>query len=172
MANQVPIPAQDPIARTPREKFRQRNERDPQDGLVTDPWRDYFTQMGLGQSQSSSRVGQPVQLSTQSASIGATDFSGGTLAGGLYRINYYVRVTQAASVSSSITVSFDWSDGGVAITYPGTAEAGNTTATYHSDTFPIHVDSLSPIRYSTTYASVGGTPMQYQLFCVLEAMPL
>ena len=40
---------------------------------------------------------------------------------------------------------------------------GNTTATVGSLTILVRVDEATAITYGTTYASVGGTTMQYEL---------
>jgi hypothetical protein len=109
-----------------------------------------------------------VSLTNQSASIGATDFSGGGLSAGLYRLTYYTRITQAATTSSSLTVTLDWQDGGVAPSISGAAITGNTTTTIQSNTVLVRIDGSSPVRYSTTYSSVGATPMKHSLYITLE----
>jgi hypothetical protein len=169
-SNPVPIPISDPIARPPRKEYVEKRQKDPQEGMVTQPWIDFFTDQEQLTGQAPSRVAS-ANLTTQSASIGATDLTGGSISAGLYRITYYMEITQAAGVSSSITVSFDWSSGGVAKTFPGTAETGNTTTTYQSGIFMIRSDNLSPVRYSTTYVSVGAPVMEYSLDVLLEVLP-
>jgi hypothetical protein len=62
----------------------------------------------------------------------------------------------------------DWPDGGVSCTHTGAAITGNTTATYQEDVITMDVDSSGPIRYSTTYASVGAPTMQYKLVVSCE----
>lgn len=166
--NPVPMPLQDAIA-SPRNPRTQPGKSDPNEGKITDAWLRYFQDQGQAVNESATRAGL-VELSTQSASIGATDMTGGTAASGLYRINVMARITTAATVSSSLTLSFAWTDHAVAQTYSGSAITGNTTTTWQSNMFMIYSDSVSPITYATTYASVGATAMQYQLYVVLEAL--
>lgn len=163
--NDAPIPLSDPIARPKREQFGKR--KDPQEGLITEPWVSYLSQQSLVISQSMTRINS-VSLTNQSASIGATDMSGGVISAGLYEIKYYARITQAATTSSSLTITFDWTDGAVSPSVSGTAITGNTTSTVQSGSYLIRVDNLSPVRYSTTYGSVGATPMKHSLYITLS----
>lgn len=171
MTNIVPIPIQDAISQPTREEFVKRGQRDPKEGLVTQPWVDYFTSQGQLTGDAPARI-KTVQLTTQSAAIGATDFSGATLSSGLYRVSYYARITTPDGVSSSLTVTFDWTDGGATPSFSGAAITGNTVTSYQSETKLIHIDSLSPIRYSTAYASNTPGAMKYMLSFALESMPL
>jgi hypothetical protein len=165
--NPVPIPLSDPIARPPRKEYVERKQRDPQEGQITQPWVDYFTDQGQTQTLAPTRQAT-VELTGQSASIGATDLTGGTFSAGLYRVTYYARVTQAATTSSSLTVTLDWNEGGVTPSFSGAAMTGNTTTTVQSETQLVEIANLSAIRYSTTYASVGFTVMLYKLSVVVE----
>jgi hypothetical protein len=163
--NNVPIPLGDPIARRKRAQFGDRE--DPNEGILTDPWARWFDQLNLLLESTPSRI-KTFQITNQGASIPPTDLSGGTLSGGLYRVSYYARITQAASTSSTLTVTIDWIDGGITPSYSGAAITGNTVFTNQSGTLLIKVDDLSPIRGSTTYGSVGGTPMLYAISVTLE----
>ena len=151
--NNVPIPHYDPVVKPDR--------------FLTEAWERWFDQLQIIMEAAAARVGS-VGLAAQSATIAATDLSDGTLDAGLYRVSYYARITQAATVSSSLTVAFDWTDGGASLSFTGAAITGNTTTTYQSESQLIHVDALSPVRYSTTYATVGATAMQYALYFTLE----
>lgn len=163
--NNVPIPLQDPIARPKRPQFGK--GVDPLEGLLTEAWVSWFDQLNLTLESAPSRI-KSVALTTQAASISATDLSGGVLSPGLYRLTYYTRITRAATTSSGLIVTLDWVDGGVACAFSGADLTGNTTATNQSGTILVHIDDLSPVRYSTTYASVGATSMQYSLDITLE----
>jgi hypothetical protein len=111
-----------------------------------------------------------VELTSQSASIAATAIPVGSLSSGLYRVSYYTRVTTAATTSSSLTFSLSFTDDAITVALAGTAMTGNTTSTAQSGTYLLQMDANSPITYSTTYASVGATSMQYKLSVVLEAV--
>lgn len=167
--NTVPIPISDPIASPARKEFIERKQRDPLEGKVTQPWVDYFTQQGDAQSTSPSRIAQ-IPLYHLDLSVSPTEMAGVGVTGGAYRINYYARIMRPGAVSSSLIVTFDWTDLGVACSFSGAAMTGNTVTTLQSETLLVEVDNLSPIRYSTTYASVGVPSMEYKLMIVLEAI--
>jgi hypothetical protein len=155
----APIPLQDPIARPGPGRFA---------GLLPDVWIDWFTVLTSTVNQAPNRL-SAVELTSQGASIGATDFSGGgVLNAGLYRVTYYARITRAAGTSSSLTVTLSWTDGGASCSFAGAAITGNTTTTIQSETKMIRIDSASPVRYATTYASVGMPTMLYSLDVTLE----
>ena len=104
-----------------------------------------------------------VQASTQAASISATNFAILSVSPGVYRLSMGARISQAATTSSSLIVTFGWVSGGVACTTSSTAMTGNTTATVGSLTVLVRVDEATAITYATTHVSVGGTTMQYSL---------
>lgn len=108
------------------------------------------------------------ELTAQDAAITATAVATPTLAAGLYRVAYAVRVTQAATTSSTVTVTVEWTDGGIAMSQSGAAVTGNTTATQQNGTLLVRIDAGTTIRYSTAYSSVGATSMQYALDVVAE----
>lgn len=111
-----------------------------------------------------------VALTGQSASIGTTPIPLPSLATGLYRLTYYARITTADAVSSSLTVTLTWTDGGVSPSFSGAAMTGNTTTTAQSGSAMVQIDAASPISYSTTYASNTPAAMQYRLTILVEAV--
>lgn len=163
--NDAPIPLYDPIARVKRKEFGKRE--DPLEGHLTRPWVDYFNQLIQTVERSPSRL-NVVEVTAQAAAIGATDMAGGSLSAGLYRVSWRARITQAATTSSSLTVTVDYVDAGLALTFAGAAMTGNAVTTWQSESKLIRIDNASPVRYSTAYASVGATSMQYELRLVLE----
>lgn len=118
--------------------------------------------------QNTSNIFAIVSVTGQSASIGATAINPDTLAAGLYRVTFYARVTTPASVSSSLSVSFGWTENGVSCSASSAPATGNTTSTADSNTILVRSDGSTLLTFSTTYASVGGTPMQYRLDVVAE----
>lgn len=155
-ATSAPFPAKDPIA-------------DRKTLTITKEWITWFTDLLTSVDASPSRL-QTVELSAQGASIGATAIPLGALGVGLYRVTYAARITRAATTSSSLTVTIQWTDHTVNLTQAGAPMTGNTPATYQTGTYLLRIDSSTPILYSTTYASVGATSMQYQLDIVLESI--
>jgi hypothetical protein len=158
-------PIGEPIAQK-RRKDRKEGQ-DPLEGLISDAWADWYSQQQQQLATFAARINS-VALTAQAASIAATDMTGGTLNAGLYRLDYYFRITQGAGSSSSLELTIDWEDHGEAISHTFPAETGNTTTDFQSDGFPLfYVDALSPVRYATTYASSGLQIMTYQLYIVL-----
>lgn len=173
--NPIPPPNGDPIA-APRKSFSGSGLQDVLDylrvqesqGYITQIWLRWLTQIQQVITAGTTRL-NIVTKTAQSASIGATDFSGGSISGGLYLIQTYERITQAATTSSSLTVTLGWTDGGVVQSFSWPALTGNTVTTVLTGPpVTIRVDNRSPITYATTYASVGATPMKYSLDLVLS----
>lgn len=140
---------------------------DRADLTVTRPWYQWLIAL-IDRVDNGARRVAVERVSAQAASIGTTALPIGLIAGGLYRVSWALRVTQAATSSSSLTVGLSWTDGTIACSLSGAAVTGNTTATTQSGTALIQVDQGTPVSYSTTYASSGATPMQYQVEIVLE----
>ena len=106
-------------------------------------------------------------LTVQSASIAPTSFGILQVQPGVYRLSMAARVTRAATTSSSLTVTFDWTST-VACTISSAAITGNSTSTTGSLTYLVRVDEATAITYATTYVSVGAVTMQYQLDVLCE----
>ncbi len=161
----APLPAYDPIAigkvvLPDGEEIEVRS-------FVGFSWDKYLADMGVQVAARPERV-SVVDISGQTASIGATPLPIGSITHGVYRISYYARITTAAGVSSSLTVEFDWPDGGVSVTHTGAAITGNTVTTFQDDVITMDVDSSGPIRYNTTYASDAAGAMAYKLVITCE----
>ena len=139
------------------------------DGVLTIPWREYLQRLPPMLDRCAVRVAEAT-LTDQAASITATDFTGSDFPEGLYRVSFYTRITRAATTSSSLTVTIDWTDGGVAMTQSSTALTGNVVTAYRSVTLVLWLDANTRVDYSTTYASVGATSMQYKLCLTMERL--
>ena len=162
----APIPLQDPIA-TPRDMKVPRGREDPEEGLIAQPWVRWFTGLGEDQDASQTRIGS-VALTGQSATLATTAIDAESLSAGLYTVQYYARITTAATTSSSLTVTLSWTDGGVSCSFSGAAITGNTTATTQSELKLVRADATTPISYATTYASDVAAQMQHSLYIVLQ----
>ncbi len=157
MANQLSLPSTEPLTDLQRPSF------------ITDPWVRYFVDVGQGVNQAPNRFVDPVQLVGQHASIAATTMVPTNIPDGLYRISYYARVTTPADNSSSLTVTFAWTDHAQAMTISGAAIVGNTVTSFQQGVLPIFADAKTAITYSTTYATMLGiVDMQYELFIWLH----
>lgn len=89
---------------------------------------------------------------------------------GPYRIGIYLRITQAASTSSSATVTLAWVESGIAQSKTFAAVTGNTTTTTDSQSFEVEADAASNLTISVAYASVGGVPMQFRISGTVEQL--
>lgn len=165
----IPIPLTDPIA-TPRKPNLKPGQKDPNEGKITDAWIPFFNSFTQNFVGVPKQANSPVTLSAQTDSIAVTPVPSGSLAPGLYRMTYFVRVTSAAGVASSIQVIFSFTDGGVSCTFPGTVFNGNLTTTVGSQTATFNIDAASPVSYSTAYTSNPANAMTYELFVILEAL--
>lgn len=168
-------PIMQPITsiRRPRHPWEQ---FDPS-GMVTKQWQDFFRYATAILNTAPQVIGD-VNRTGLAASVAATVIAttfptlpNARLLPGLYLVTTYARVTQAATTSSSLQVSVRFVDGGVTITRAGTAQTGNTTDTTDHNTWMVRVDTETEIRYLTTYASVGATPMTYRLDIKVYALP-
>ena len=143
------------------------NDGKPTSYMSGDWFRWFFALVTRIQS-SSTLLGNAVQKTAQTASIGTTTIPLPALSSGVYRVTFYGRVTTAAGVSSSLAVTLNWTDGAVACSQTSTAVTGNTTATVTSGTIMFNADAASAITYATTYASNPGSAMAYKLTIVVE----
>lgn len=143
-----------------------------QDGKLTGLMTRVFQQWLLSVTtrvQTSATVTKVVTLTAQTASISTTPIvPAGTLASGLYRISWYQRVTTAAAMSSSLTTTISWTDGGASQAFSGAAMTGNTTSTNQSGEILVNVDGATAVSYATTYASNAAAQMVYKLSIVVE----
>ncbi len=152
--NPPPMPTETPLVETDR----------------TMNW--FWVQFFVSQQQliqDSATVVVETALTSQDAAIAATSLNVGT-SGGLYRVNVYARITRAATTNSSLTPTFRWTEGGVALSRSMTAMTGNTTTTLGLDVFPMRIDGNTSVTYETAYASSGATAMQYSLEMAVERL--
>jgi hypothetical protein len=169
MANPLPVPIQDPIAnlRNWKRYPDPLAKSDPNENRINDTWRNFFEQLGVQAQNTPQFPVLPVFNTNQSASIGTTDIAG-NLAGGVYRVSFAALITTAATVSSSLTVTFLWIANGITQSVSSAAITGNSTTTHASLSYVMNIDSSTPISFSSTYASSGATAMVYSLQIILE----
>lgn len=170
----VPIPIDTPIGKRrdfeayPLPKKSNEPDRiDPNEGKLPQVWVDYLSFQDQAAANAVQRLFL-VSLTGQSASIGATDLSNGSLTSGVYNFKYYTRITTPATIASSLQITLDWKDGGVTQQEQGAVLNANTTTTHESAGFFVHIDGTSPVRYAAAYVSAGATAMQYSLYVALE----
>ena len=124
-----------------------------------------------------------VHLTAQQADIAATQIGSTPAADGVYRLSAYIRITQAATTSSTlpaVELTFTDPDTGTSITLQLTATSTNNavgtvpalpalSAFDEAPVFMFRAKSGVAIDYKTVgYASSGATPMQFALDLLLE----
>ena len=169
MANQFPMPLTDALVVAPNPNLA-KGQRDSTAYQMSETWVKYFQQQGQTASQTPGRL-QSVGVQQAGTAILTTTLWPTTTAG-LYRITWYARITRAATVSSSLTLTLGWTDNTVALTSAQTAITGNTTSTFQSGTLTVNADRLTNLTYAAAYASVGATSMQYSLQIAVEGLAL
>lgn len=138
---------------------------------VTDDWRWWFQGLKDGIDRAAQRVGSAVALTAQAATIAATALPTGTLAAGLYRVSWFLRITQAATTDSSVAVTIGATVDGVATSQAGEALTSNTVGAVQSGSVIVEADQASSITYAVAYSSTGATACQFALDVVVEGMP-
>lgn len=134
--------------------------------IINRRWYLWLFQLWGRVRESVAQVGSAFVRSSQTAAIvTATVYT--TTQTGLYRISYRMRVTLAASVSSSLTMTLGWREGGVTQSQAGAALTGNTTTTQQNGTLFVRADSGTTITAAVAYTSVG-TAMQYATDVAVE----
>lgn len=166
MGDLSPIPRQTSLI---QRKWDAQAQRSRLTGVISPEWDDWFVEVA-SRINNSPVAGGSKSLTTQEAAIVATPIPMASLPAGLYRVSYYARITRAATVSSSLTVTIGFTDGGANPSFSGTAMTGNTTATAQSNVWLIRSDNAGPITYATAYVSNGATAMQYALYLKVEAL--
>ncbi len=137
--------------------------------LITEVWARWLTALINAVNATAQRIAG-VTLAAQGASVTTTTAYTATT-NALYRLSYVLRVTRAATTSSSATVTFGWTDGGVALSTTVGPLSSNTTTSVQSDTFTVGSDAGTAITYAIAYASVGATSMQYGFRLAVEQLP-
>ena len=162
-------PTYDPIA-APEDQTDPRGKKLPKLAIGFE-WLRYFTGVSVAVDEKPTRKAV-VNRSLQGASIASIALPLGTIPPGVWRVSYIARITRPATTSSSLEVTIRWTAGGVAQSRTGAAEIGNLTTTHQFGTLIIRVDASTPISFATTYGSVGGTSMLYQIDLVAEQLAL
>lgn len=137
-------------------------------GYSTFNFRERWNNLANRLGQSAYLIGDPLSLSGQHASIGARPITTQTLAAGIYRVGWTAHITTPDGVSSSLTVTIGWTQGGQALTISGAAITGDAATSVQSGVIQVVNDASSPITLATTYASNTPGKMLYELKVTLE----
>lgn len=137
---------------------------------MTRRWKDWFIAILIRILAAPYRLAS-VAINNQSAAIVATALPTGDLVTGMYRISWYARLTQAATTSSSFTLTIGYTDSGVALTTSGAAIVSNLLNATQVGSVLVPADVATSLTYAVAYASVGGVVMKYKLNIFVEAIP-
>lgn len=88
----------------------------------------------------------------------------------LVRVSWVLRVTRAATVSSSAQVTIGWTDGGQAMTSVAAAVTGNTVTSGQQGSIVVRRDARTDVTVALAYSSTGATTMQYDFDVITEAL--
>jgi hypothetical protein len=110
-----------------------------------------------------------IALTGQGAAIGTTNIPLPAITAGQYILSYYARITTAAGVSSSLTVTLGWTESSIPLTFSGVPMTGNTTTTVQSGSIMVVADGNTPLNYSTAYASNAAGVMKYRLTVIVQS---
>lgn len=148
-------------------KYPRPNQTDPNEFTLTEEAFAYLTTQATSTAEATSLVAS-ASVEDQNAAIGATDISDGALAAGVYQFDWFVMIRTAAGVSSSATVSVDFTLNAQTKTLTYSAVNGNTTGTFGHGGGLVWIDNASPVRYSVAYASNAAGVMHYDAYFTLR----
>lgn len=114
----------------------------------------------------------PAMAMAGSAAIAPTPFvPAGQITTAMYRISHAIRISRAATTSSSVQLQLTWTSGGVGQTETYAAITGNTTTTWQDGTLILRADANTAINFELFHSSVGAQSMLYNADITLERMP-
>ena len=137
-----------------------------------------YNGVSLVQGGIASEVAQ-VNLTAQSAAIAATTAYTTPAADGKYRINWSIKITQAATTSSTVSFQYKFTeaDDSQVVTAPPSVvnnvhgtNANSITTGYVSGSFMVHAKASTAIQYIVNYVSSGATSAQYNLHLIIEKL--
>jgi hypothetical protein len=139
--------------------------------FVTEDWRRWFQEVKDAIDLAAKRVGAVLALTAQAASVSGTLFTTPATGAGLYRVSWVLRVTQAATTSSSVAIAIGATVGAVLTSQSGAALTANTVGAVQSGSVVVASDASAAITYALTYASDAATEMQFAASVAVEALP-
>ena len=139
--------------------------------VIGEKWAQYVSGVVTQVNQSPARKAH-VSLSGQVAAIPTTGLPIASVAPGVYRVSYRTRITTPGTISSSLTITISWTEGGIALSQAGAAIIGNTTSSFQFGTFVVRADANTPISYAAAYVSDVAGSMAFNLDITAEAVAL
>lgn len=116
-----------------------------------------------------SRVGTvaAVQKTNRNAAI-ATEAAFTIIDAGLYRVSYYLRKTVADGVASSLTLTYGWTETGVALTESQAALVTDAITAEQSGSKLVRADAASDLTFAIAYASNTPGACHYNADVIVE----
>lgn len=160
MANPEPIPT-DPVVNV-GESFQKSK------WTLTDKWFDWLLQLSTIVLQGRRRLVTVVE-NDLAAAVGATVLISGKNQG-RYCVTVWLRVQQAATTSSALSVSIGATDNLQAYQLTTTPIVNGGPSSAWSQSFMVENDESVAVTWAFNYASVGGTPAIGRVRIVVESM--
>ena len=163
LVDNAPPPLGDPVAQQPRPGYKP--GEDPQAGLVSQAWGDWFTHW-VNIQEKSARLIASVELTGLNASIAQTELiSAAKMTSGLYELRWGARVTTPdGGLGSSVELVLDWSDHGQALSHTVTVLSADLVTEVGTGSLPlIYCDALAPVEYTVNIAG----SIVYQFFLLM-----
>lgn len=139
-----PLPATTPVS-------------DQKTGLMTGGWINWFSLYLLPRLTQSTPITVSKAYPANTASLGTTVIVP-TANRGLYRISFWLHVTIADNVGSSMTITVQNTDNSDACTQAAAALTSNNPTMPQGVVFIVRADAGSAITFTVTYSSTGGAP--------------
>ncbi len=141
------------------------------DAKIDEDWDQYLQRWLLALNSTTQQFAVATDTNA-AATVATTDFpTTAELPGGLYQVTYALWLTQAATVSSSLTFTVTWTNNSQTLSQSGAALTSNTLTSQQNGVITFHIDPSTMVSYTLTYASNGGTPMHYSYDVRLSAVP-
>ena len=168
MAEKIqPMPTSSPVTTT---TFDPKSGKTTDSRMMSGDWVQWFLVLVDRLVHAPHVQGSATAPPTTNTAINPTPVNLGVRPSGLYRVTYYARITQPATVSSSLTVMIGWTENGVNKLYTGAAMTGNSVTTAQANSIMVYSDGNTPIAYLTNYSANAANSMKYALDVVVEAV--
>ncbi len=139
-------------------------------GAINEFFRFRWEELRSGFQTTPTVAGEPdLQKTGQTAALATTALYT-TKTAGLYRLSYYMRKTVADGVSSSLTVTWGWTESGTALTEAQPALTTDTTAAEQSGSKLVYADANTNLTIAVAYASNTPNRMTWRIDNCVELL--
>lgn len=138
-------------------------------GRITDAWDAWFRDVHDRLDALAQVVVEATQTDLAAAAPETVLVSDGQ-PGALYRLAAWLKVRQAASTSGTVTLTLSWFDRAAQPASATVTLATNVRGEQANLVALATPDFGAPVRYRVSYASVGATPLRYDVGVAVERM--